>query len=115
MKLAKETTSARPHPGPLPRERGNASPGFSKFGSVLICRRRGNESFDPAPLRSCPTPKLGHCRKFECLAFLCISLSECRQGGSKVEGEGIFRQRYVALPLLGERAGVRAGVASKSI
>jgi len=31
-------------------------------GSVLVCRRRGDESSEHALLTSCPTAKLGHCR-----------------------------------------------------
>ena len=34
-----------------------------RAGSVLICRRRGNESFGQALLTSCPTAKFGHCQR----------------------------------------------------
>jgi hypothetical protein len=31
-----------------------------RVGDVLICRRRGDESFEAALLASCPTTKSGH-------------------------------------------------------
>jgi len=42
------------------------------FGSVLICRRRGDESFGPALLTSCPTTKSGHYPAFTLIELLVV-------------------------------------------